>query len=71
MNEKIVLEDEKVKLLGGNSDISLSFNSHIKEICGKVNQKTSALSRLRCYINEKKAKLLLNTLVTSIPSIAL
>ena len=44
---------------------NLNFSSHIKEICGKVNQKTSALSRLLGYINGKKAKLLLNTVVRS------
>ena len=65
MNGKIVLEDEQVKLLGVTIDNSLNFNSHIKEICGKVNQKTSALFSLWCYSSEKKAKLLLNTVVTS------
>ena len=65
VNEKIVLEDEQVRLLGVTIDNNLNFNSHIKENCGKVYQKTSALSRLRSYISEKKAKLLLNTVVTS------
>ena len=65
MNGKIVLEDEQVRLLGVTIDNNLNFNSHSKENCGKVDQKTSALSRLRCYISEKKAKLLLNTVVTS------
>ena len=46
-------------------DSNLTFNAHIKEICGKVNQKASALSRLQDYISEKKAKLLLNTVVMS------
>ena len=65
VNGKIVLEDEQVRLLGVTIDNNLNFNSHIKENCGKVYQKTSALSRLRGYISEKKAKLLLNTVVTS------
>ena len=65
MNGKIVLEDEQVRLLGVTIDNNLNFNSHIKENCGKVHRKTSALSRLRGYIREKKAKLLLNTVVTS------
>ena len=46
VNGKIVLEDEQVRLLGVTIDNNLNFNSHIKETCGKVNQKTSALSRL-------------------------
>ena len=54
-----------MRLLGVTIDNNLNFNSHIKENCGKVYQKTSALSRLRGYISEKKAKLLLNTVVTS------
>ena len=65
MNGKIVQEDERVKLLGFTIDNNLNFNLHIKEICGNVNQKTSALSTLRGYINEKKARLLLTTFVTS------
>ena len=63
LNGKIIPEDELVKLLGVTIDSNLNFNSCIKEICGKVNQKTSAFSRLRHYISEKKAKLLLNTVV--------
>ena len=65
MSGKIVLDDEQVRLLGVTVDNNLNFNSHIKENCGKVYQKTSALSRLRGYISEKKVKLLLNTVVTS------
>ena len=65
VNGKIVLEDEQVRLMGVTIDNNLNFNSHIKENCGKVHQKTSALSRLRGYISDKEAKLLLNTVVTS------
>ena len=65
VNGKIVLEDEQVRLLGVSIDNNLYFNSHSKENCGKVYQKTSALPRLRGYISEKKAKLQLNTVVTS------
>ena len=65
MNEEIFPEDEQVKLLGVTIDSNLHFSSHIKDICGKVNQNTNALSRLRGYISEMKAKLLLNTVVIS------
>ena len=65
VNEKIIPDDELVKLLGVTIDNNLNFNSYINEICGKVNQKTSVFSRLRDYISEKKAKLLLNTVVMS------
>ena len=61
----LVLEDKQVRLFGNTIDNNLNFNSHIKENCGKVYQKTGALSRLRGYISEKKGKLLLNMVVTS------
>ena len=65
VNGKIIPDDEQAKLLGVAIDKNLNFNSHIKEICGNVNQKTSTLSRLRGYISKKKAKLLLNAVVIS------
>ena len=46
VSRKIIPENEQVKLLGIAIDSNLDFNSHIKEICGKVSQKTSALARL-------------------------
>ena len=46
----IVPEDEQGNLLG----VTITSKRFA------VNQKTSALSRLRCYISEKKAKLLPN-----------
>ena len=65
MNGKISPGDDQVNLLSVKIDSNLNFNSHTKEICGKVNQDTSALSRLRDYFSEKKARLLLNTIVMS------
>ena len=55
----------RVRLLGVTIDHNLNFISHIKEYCGKVYLKTSALTRVLGYISEKKAKLLLNAAVTS------
>ena len=46
VNGKIVSEKEQVTLLGVNIDRNLNFNSHLKEICGKINQKTSAFAKL-------------------------
>ena len=54
-----------MKLFSVTVDNYLNFNSHIKKISGKVNQKSSALCRLRSYISEEKAKLLLNTVMMS------
>ena len=53
VNGKIIPENKKVKLLSVAIDCKLNINSHMKDICGKVNQKTSALARLRDYISEK------------------
>ena len=59
MNGKVIPEDEQVKFLGAIIDNNLHFDSNIKEICGEVNQKTSALSRWRGYISEKEANTVL------------
>ena len=53
-NGKIVPKKEQVELLGVTVDSNLNFvDSHIKEICGKVNQKNSAFARLRDCIAKK------------------
>ena len=54
-----------MKRFGVTIDSNLNFDSNIKEIYGKVNQKTSAFARLRDYIREEKTKLLVNTVVMS------
>ena len=53
VNGKITPENKQVKLLGVTIDSNFNFNSHIKEIWRKVNQKTTALARLCEYISEK------------------
>ena len=53
MNEKIISENMQMKLLGVTIDGNLNFNSHIKEICRKIDHKTSALFRLPEHIKEK------------------
>ena len=62
---RMLTKYEQVKLFGVNIDNNLNFKSHIKEICIKINQKASTLSRLQGYISEKKTKLLLNTVMMS------
>ena len=58
-----MFQNGQTKLLGVAINGSLNFDSHIKEICSKVNQKNSAFARLREYISEEKGKLLVNTVV--------
>ena len=71
MNGQLIPSSEHVKLLGVNIDNSLKFETHVKEICKKVNQKLYAFGRLRPYLGEKKSKLLLNSVVCRIFPIAL
>ena len=65
MNGQLIPSSEHVKLLGVNIDNSLKFETHVKEICKKVNQKVYAFGRLRPYLGEQKSKLLLNSVVMS------
>ena len=65
MNGQLIPSSEHVKLLGVNIDNSLKFETHVKEICKKVNQKLYAFGRLRPYLGEQKSKLLLNSVVMS------
>ena len=39
-------------LLSVTCGSNLNFDSHIKEICGNVNQKTSTFARLQDYISK-------------------
>ena len=65
MNGQLIPSSEHVKLLGVNIDNSLKFETHVKEICKKVNQKLYAFGRLRPFLGEQKSKLLLNSVVMS------
>ena len=60
-----VKQSEQVKLLGVQIDNSLTFDAHIKELCRKINQKLCAFSRIRPFLNEEKAKMLLTSVVLS------
>ena len=65
MKGQLIPSSEHVKLLGVNIDNSLKFETHVKELCKKVNQKVYAFGRLRPYLGEQKSKLLLNSVVMS------
>jgi len=53
------------KILGITFDNKLRFDSHIKVICKKANQKLSALSRISCYMHQKQRKLIINSFIKS------
>ena len=65
MNGQLIPSSKHVKLLGINIDNSLKFETHVKEICKKVNQKVYAFGRLRPNLGQQKSKLLLNSVVIS------
>ena len=63
IDDQIINQCQQVKLLGVRIDSKMKFDKHILELCGKVNKKVSAFSRLRHYLDDTKAKLLCNTTV--------
>ena len=63
INGLLIPSGKQVKLLGVNSDNSLKFDGHIKELCRKVNQKVHAFGRLRPFLGKQKAKLLFNSVI--------
>jgi len=56
---------EVVNLLGIKIDSNLSFIPHVTDLCKKSNQKLRALRRVRSYISEDQAKLLINAYILS------
>ena len=63
IDDQIINQYQQVKLLGVAIDSKLNFDKHILELCGKVNKKVSAFSRLRNYLDDTQAKLLCKTTV--------
>ena len=52
-------QSEHVKLLGVQIDNKLNFDVHVKEPCQKINQNLCAFARIRLFLNNEKAKILL------------
>ena len=63
-NEKI-WESQAEKLLGITVDKNLNFESHLKILCKKVNQKVSALARIAGILPFQKRHILLKTFIES------
>ena len=63
IDDQIINQCQQVKLLGVTIDSKLNFDKHILELCGKVNKKVSAFSRVRNYLDDTQAKLLCKTTV--------
>ena len=65
VNGQFILQNEEVKLLGVKIDRNLTFETHVKEMCTKVNQKVSAFRRVRPYLGIQKSQVLFNSVVIS------
>ena len=63
-SEKI-WESQTEKLLGITVDKNLNFESHLKILCKKVNQKVSALARIAGILPFQKRYILLKTFIES------
>jgi len=63
-NERI-WESQSEKLLGMTVDKNLLFESHLKTLCKKVNQKVSALARIAGILPFQKRHILLKTFIES------
>ena len=57
INDQLTPSSEGVKLLGVNIDNSLKFETHVREMYKKVNQKVHAFRRLRPYLGGQESKL--------------
>ena len=64
--EGIQLESAKsVNLLGITIDHSLTFDTHVSNICKTASTKVKRFSRIKYTLNEKQAKLLYNSFTLS------
>ena len=65
VGEERIWESQSEKLLGMMVDKNLSFESHLKTLCKKVNQKISALARIAGILPFQKRHILLKTFIES------
>ena len=64
--ENFTLKNTKEeKVLGITIDNELKFDTHLKNICKKANQKLSVLSRISNYMSTNHSKLLVNSFIKS------
>ena len=60
VGSKMIWESQFEKLLGMSVDKDLNFNSHLKSLCKKVNQKVSALARIVNILPFQKRHIVMN-----------
>ena len=65
VGNEMIWESQAEKLLGMMVDKDLNFNSHLKALCKKVNQKVSALARIARILPFQKRRIILKTFIES------
>ena len=65
VGNEMIWESQSEKLLGMTVDKNLNFNSHLKILCAKVNQKVSALARIINILPFQKRHIILKTFIES------
>ena len=65
VGDEKIWESESEKLLGMIVDKKLSFDSHLRTLCKKVNQKVSALARIVHFLPFPKRHLIMKTFIES------
>ena len=53
------------KLLGVTIDNKLTFDPHVKKLCGKATQKLHALMRISNYMSQEQKRLIMNAFINS------
>ena len=61
VSESLIKNNTCEKLLGVKIDNKLSFDTHVKGLCKKANNKLRALVRATPYMSLEKRKLLMNS----------
>ena len=65
VGNEMIWESQAEKVLGMLVDKNLNFNSHLKTLCKKVNQKVSALARIASILPFQKRRIILKTFIES------
>ena len=65
INDKLILNENDVELLGITFDNALSFKKHVTKLCTKASQKLHALSRVASYMTLEQRRLIMKSFIQS------
>ena len=65
INSIVINKSDTVELLGITTDIKLTFNEHINNLCRNASYKSYALRRIRKYLTEDQARFLCSAFINS------